>query len=74
MKTGKYGAGVKLTAIIAEIVLMILCTVCMGMAFCNSVITVSSRRGIQGYYVNPFSRKTVFEESEAFNAMVRDSL
>jgi len=74
MKTGKYGAGIKLTAVIVEIILMVICTVCLGMAFCNAVITVPGRNGLQGYYINPFSQKTDFKESEIFQAMVRDNL
>ncbi len=76
MKIRKYGRGVKFLAAIAEVALVTLSVICIGIVSCNAVISVPNRTNTMqvNYYISPFSKTAAFEDSDVFSDMVYDSL
>lgn len=76
MKVRKYGKGMKITTAIAEVVLVTLSVLCIGIVSCNAVISVPNRANTMrvNYYISPFSKTAAFADSDVFSDMVYDSL
>ena len=74
MKISKYRRGMKFAIVAAEVLLATLSAVCVGIVSCNAVINVRTNTMEINYYISPFSKTAVFEDSDVFNDMVYDNL
>ncbi len=76
MKISKYGRSVKFAVAAAEVMLATFCVVCIGIVFCNAVISVPNRINSMhvNYYISPFSKTAAFADSDVFNDMVYDNM